>query len=269
VAFVTGAARGQGRSHALRLAEEGADIIAVDLCDQIDTVEFAMSKPEDLEETVRAVEALDRRIVAEVADVRDQGALDAVVQRGLSEFGRLDIVSANAGITGVAPTWEIKEKEWQDMLDVNLTGVWHTVKAALPSMIEAGNGGSIVLTSSLCGIQGLENVAHYTAAKHGVIGLMRTLANEVGRHKIRVNSVLPGNVATPMILNDVVYELFCPDVDNPGRADVEPINKEFTSMDVAYMEPRDISNAILWLSSDEARYVTGVALSVDAGWANK
>lgn len=269
VALITGGARGQGRSHALRLAEEGADIVVVDICDQIASHKVAMARPEDLNETVRAVEALDRRIIAEIADVRDQAALDGVVTRTLSEFGRIDIVSANAGISGVGKTWELDEVEWQDMIDVNLTGVWHTIKAVVPTMISAGNGGSIVITSSYCGIRGLENLSHYTAAKHGVIGIMRTLANELGPYGIRVNCVLPGNIATPLTLNDSLFGLFVPNKANPTREDVEPILNSWTSLDVGFLEPRDISNAVFWLSSDEARYVTGVPLSVDGGWANK
>lgn len=269
MAFITGGARGQGRSHAIRLAEEGADIVTVDICDQIASHKVAMSRPEDLEQTVKAVESLDRRIVAEIADVRDQAALDKVVKRCLTEFGPIDIVSANAGISGVGKTWELGEVEWQDMIDVNLTGVWHTVKAVIPSMIEAGRGGSIVITSSFCGIRGLENLAHYTATKHGVIGLMRTLANELGPHQIRVNCVLPGNIATPLTLNDSLFKLFAPDIEKPTREDVDPVLQQMSALDVAFLDARDISNAVFWLSSDEARYVTGVNLSVDAGWANK
>jgi (+)-trans-carveol dehydrogenase len=269
VAFVTGAARGQGRAHAVRLAQEGADVIVIDSCEDVGSINYGLASRAELDETVAAVEALGRKAVAEVADVREQAALDAVVQRGIAELGGLDIVVANAGITGAGRSWELSESEWQDMIDINLTGVWHTLKAVLPSMIEADKGGSIVLTSSLCGIRGLENVAHYTAAKHGVVGLMRSLANEVGRHKIRVNAVLPGNVATPMILNDVIYNLMRPDLEDPQREDVIPVLAGLSSMDVAYMEPEDVANAVLWLASDEARYVTAVPLSIDAGWANK
>jgi SDR family mycofactocin-dependent oxidoreductase len=269
VAFITGAARGQGRSHAVRLAEEGADIIAIDLCGPVDTVPIAMPTHEDLDETVRQVEALDRRIIAEVADVRDQAALDAVVARGVAELGRLDVVCGNAGIFTPGSTWELDEQAWQVMMDINLTGVWHTVKATVPHMIEAGNGGSIVLTSSFSGDHGIAHTAHYTAAKHGVLGIMRTLANEVGGHFIRVNAVLPCNVGTDMILNDMTYRLYRPDLENPGKEDFEELAKTLFVLPIPYVEPRDISNAVLWLSSDEARYVTGVALPVDAGWNAK
>lgn len=269
VAFVTGAARGQGRSHAIRLAQEGADIIAVDLCGPIETVPIDMPTQADLDETIRQVEALDRRIVAEVADVRDQAALDRVVARGLAELGRIDIVCGNAGIFTPGSTWELDEQTWQTMIDINLTGVWHTVKAAIPHMIEAGNGGSIVLTSSFSGQHGIAHTSHYTAAKHGVLGLMRTLANEVGSHMIRVNAVMPCNVGTDMILNDMTYRLYRPDLENPGLADFEELAKTLFILPIPYVQPVDISNAVLWLSSDEARYVTGVALPVDAGWDAK
>lgn len=269
VAFVTGAARGQGRSHAIRLAQEGADVIAVDLCGPIETVPIDMPTQADLDETIRQVEALDRRIVAEVADVRDQAALDRVVARGLAELGRIDIVCGNAGIFTPGSTWELDELTWQTMIDINLTGVWHTVKAAIPHMIEAGNGGSIVLTSSFSGQHGIAHTSHYTAAKHGVLGLMRTLANEVGSHMIRVNAVMPCNVGTDMILNDMTYRLYRPDLENPGLADFEELAKTLFILPIPYVQPVDISNAVLWLSSDEARYVTGVALPVDAGWDAK
>ena len=269
VAFITGGARGQGRSHAIRLAQEGADILLIDICDQIASHQVVMATPEDLEETVRAVEAHDRRVVAELADVRDQAALDRAVARGIDELGRLDIVSANAGISGVGKAWELEEIEWQDMIDVNLTGVWHTIKAAVPPMMARGEGGSIVITSSFCGIRAPENLAHYTATKHGVIGLMRTLANELGPAQIRVNCVLPGNIATPLTQNASLFGFFRPDLEAPGREDVESIVNGMTSLDVGFLDPVDISNAILWLASDEARYVTGVALPVDGGWANK
>jgi len=269
VAFVTGAARGQGRSHAVRLAEEGADIIAVDLCSPIETVPTTMPTREDLDETIRQIEAHDRRVVADIADVRDQSSIDAVIDRGLAEFGRVDIACGNAGIFTPGSTWELDEETWQTMIDINLTGVWHTVKAVIPHMIEADNGGSIVLTSSYSGQHGIAHTSHYTAAKHGVLGLMRTLANEVGQHMIRVNAIMPCNVGTDMILNDMTYRLYRPDLENPGRKDFEDLAKTLFILPIPYVEPIDISNAVLWLSSDEARYVTGVALPVDAGWDAK
>jgi (+)-trans-carveol dehydrogenase len=268
VAFVTGAARGQGRSHALRLAEEGADIIAVDIAGQIDSVPYKMSTPEDLAQTVKAVEALDRRIVATQADVRDYGALKGALDAGVAELGRLDIVCANAGIFSFT-TGELDEQAWRDMIDVNLTGVWHTTKAAVPHLIEGGRGGSMILTSSTAGLKGFPNFAHYVSAKHGVVGLMRTLALELAPHMIRVNSVHPTSVNTDMIQNDATYRLFAPDLENPTGEQVAPRFGEMNALPINWVEPVDISNAVLFLASDEARYITGVTLPVDAGFMVK
>jgi len=265
IAFVTGAARGQGRSHAVRLAEEGADIIAVDIASQIDTVPYPMATAEDLAQTVKEVEALDRRIVASRVDVRDYDALKAVLDDGVARLGRLDIVSANAGIVSFGRAEDLTEQTWQDMLDVNLTGVWHTVKAAIPHLRAAG-GGSIIITSSGAGLKGQANTGHYVAAKHGVVGLMKTLANELAPDLIRVNTVNPGSVDTEMIQNQGTYHLFMP--DHPGeitRAEVAPVFQGVNALPIPWMEPVDISNAVLFLASDEARYITGVALPVDAG----
>lgn len=266
VAFITGAARGQGRSHAIRLAEEGADIIAVDLTSQIESVPYAMATPDDLADTVRQVEALDRRIVATRADVRDYEATKAALDAGVSELGRLDIVSANAGIFSFGSLQELSEQAWQDMIDVNLTGPWHTAKAAIPHL-RAGGGGSIILTSSALGLAAMPNIGHYVSAKHGMVGLMRTLALELAPDMIRVNSVHPTTVNTDMIQNAAAYELFAPDLPAEERtrevlgARFETIN----ALPIPWVEPIDISNAVLWLASDESRYVTGVTLPVDAG----
>ena len=267
VAFITGAARGQGRSHAIRLAEEGADIIAVDLCAQVGTVPYPMATPDDLAQTVKDVEALDRRIVARQADVRDAAALAAVVEEGVAELGgRLDIVSANAGIASTdASTTDISEQSWADMIDINLTGVWHTAKAAVPHMVAAGNGGAIVLTSSAAGLMAHPGIGHYVAAKHGVVGLMRTLALELAPHMIRVNSIHPTQVDTDMIQNETIWRLFSPDDPNPSRDAFAPVSQEMNALPIPWVEPRDISNALLFLASDEARYITGVPLPVDAG----
>jgi SDR family mycofactocin-dependent oxidoreductase len=220
VALVTGAARGQGRAICTRLAEDGADIIAVDALTDVATVQYAMAKPADLAETVRLVEATGQRIVWRQADVRDFAALQSTIDDGVGQLGRLDIVCANAGIASFGPTWELSEETWQDTIDINLSGVWHTVKAAVPAMIEADRGGAIVITSSTAGLKGMANIAHYTAAKHGLVGLMRTLANEVAPHRIRVNTVHPTNVATDMILNDSTFRLFRPDIANPTQDDM-------------------------------------------------
>jgi SDR family mycofactocin-dependent oxidoreductase len=268
VAFITGAARGQGRSHAIRLAEEGADIIAVDICQQLDTVPYAMATPDDLAETVKRVEALDRRIVATQADVRDYGALKGALDAGVAELGRLDIVCANAGIFSFS-TEELDERMWKDMIDVNLTGVWHTTRAAVPHLVEGGRGGSIILTSSTAGLMGFPNFAHYVSAKHGVVGLMRTLALELAPHMIRVNSVHPTSVDTDMIQNKATYDLFAPDLENPTREQVGERFQALNALPIMWVEPRDISNAVLFLASDEARYITGVTLPVDAGSTQK
>jgi SDR family mycofactocin-dependent oxidoreductase len=269
VAFVTGAARGQSRSHAVRLAEEGADIIAVDICKQIDTVPMPLASSEDLAETVKQVEALDRRIVATQADVRDYGALKAALDEGVAQLGRLDIVVANAGIASFAPADELTEETWQDMLDVNLTGVWHTCKAAIPHLKAGGNGGSIVLTSSAAGLKAYGNLAHYVSAKHGVVGLMRTLAQELAPHMIRVNSIHPTTVKTPMMMSEATLRLFVPDADNPTEDDLAPITQAMNALSIPWVEPVDISNAVLFLASEEARYITGVPLPVDAGTLTK
>ena len=269
VALITGAARGQGRSHALRLASEGAQIIAVDLCQQIDSVPYPLATEDDLQQTAKLIEELDQRVVATQADVRDSAQLDAAVQMGLSEFGQIDIVVANAGINSLAYAWEITDEAWQDMLDVNLTGVWRTVKATLPSMIERGEGGSIVMTSSIFGLSGSAQLAHYAAAKHGVVGLMRSLVNELSTHRIRANCVCPTTVDTDMCQNDMTYKVFCPDLEHPTKEDTAARMLNSNALQVPWVDPIDISNAVLYLSSDEARYVTGVALPVDAGFLTK
>jgi (+)-trans-carveol dehydrogenase len=266
VAFITGAARGQGRSHAIRLAQEGADIIAVDLAGQIGSVPYAMATPDDLAETVKEVEALDRRIVATQADVRDYAAVKAALDGGVAQLGHLDIVSANAGIFSFGPLDQLSETEWQDMIDVNLTGVWHAAKAAIPHLRAAG-GGSMILTSSGLGLEGMPNVGHYVAAKHGIVGLMRTLALELAPDMIRVNSLHPTTVNTDMIQNAATYELFASDLPEAERTP-EVVSERFQSINalpIPWVEPVDISNAVLWLASDEARYVTGVTLPIDAG----
>ncbi|MBO0849506.1 MAG: mycofactocin-coupled SDR family oxidoreductase [Pseudonocardia sp.] len=271
VALVTGAARGQGRSHALRLAEEGAEIVAVDLCAQIDTVPYGMSRPEDLAETAKRIEELDRRVVTQEADVRDGGSLEAAVSAGLSEFGHIDVVCANAGIFSYAPTWEMTDQMWEDMLAVNVTGVWKTLRAALPSMIERGQGGSLVLTSSTAGLRGFANMVHYTAAKHGVVGIMRTMVQEVSQYNIRCNTVHPTAVDTDMIQNKPMYQLFLPDA-KPEELTRENYGAAFQALHTMphpWVEARDISNAVLWLASDESRYVTGQTIAVDLGFLEK
>lgn len=264
VALITGAARGQGRAHALRLAEEGADIIAVDSCVSYATVPYAGATDADLAETAKQVEDLDRRVLTHTADVRDLGRLQEIVTEGVSEFGRLDIVCANAGIASFAPAWEITEDVWDEMIAVNLTGVWKTLRATVPTMIEQGTGGSIILTSSIAGLQAFANLAHYTAAKHGVTGLMRTFAVELAAHRIRVNSVHPTVVDTDMVNNAPMYKLFL-GVDGLGRDEAKEGLKAINAIPIPWVESVDISNAVLWLACDESRYVTGTTQVIDAG----
>jgi SDR family mycofactocin-dependent oxidoreductase len=265
VAFITGAARGQGRSHAVGLAREGADIIAVDVCKQVETVAYATATPEDLAETVRQVEALDRRIVSTEVDVRDFAGLKAAVDDGVAQLGRLDIVLANAGISSPASTLEMDEETWQTMIDVNLTGQWKTVKAAVPHIIAGGRGGSVVITSSLAAIFSNGNIAHYAAAKAGLVMLMKVMAKELASQRIRVNTIHPTTVATEMILNDPIFRLFRPDLENPNRADFEQAALTLNKLPIPAVESVDISNAVLYLVSDDGRYVTGTTHVVDAG----
>ncbi|GAA3238311.1 mycofactocin-coupled SDR family oxidoreductase [Pseudonocardia petroleophila] len=263
VVLITGAGRGQGRSDAVRFAEEGADIVALDVCHDLDTVPYPLATSADLAETVKEVESRDRRILSFEADTRDYGRLEAVVDETVSEFGRIDIVVANAGICTAAPIWELTQETWKEMIDVNLTGVFNPVRAALPTIMAQGPGGAIVLTSSAAGLNAFPNMGHYTAAKHGVTGLMRSLAVELAPHGIRANSVHPTTVDTPMVQNPAFWALL-------GAQDAEGAQPGFRSLNalrVPYVEAVDISNAVLYLASEEARYVTGVALPVDAGGA--
>ncbi|MDT7639582.1 MAG: (-)-trans-carveol dehydrogenase [Pseudonocardiales bacterium] len=262
VALITGAARGQGRSHAVRLAEEGADIIALDVCA---AVEHNMTPPataEDLAATVKAVEELDRRILAIEGDVRSQAELDDAVARGIAEFGHIDIVSANAGVINYGLSETITEEQWQTVLDVNLTGVWRTVKAVIPHL---GPGASIVITSSIGGLKGAPGVGPYISAKHGVVGLMKNLAHELSPRGIRVNVIAPSNVNTDMLINDFTRASFLPGDPEPTLAKFEAVAKTMHVMDLGWVEPRDVSNALLFLASDEARFITGISLPVDAG----
>jgi len=266
VAFVSGAARGQGRAHAVRLAEEGADIIAVDLCQDIDSVGYGLASEADLKETARQVEALGRRVVTAQADVRDPGALRAALDAAVGELGRLDIVVANAGIVSAGSTDELSEEAWRDMIDVNLSGVYYTARAAVPHVRAAGNGGSIILTSSALGIRAMAYLPHYVAAKAGVIGLMRSMALELAPEQIRVNTVNPSIVDTAMIHNPSTYAMFLPDAENPSRDDASEVFSTLNPMPTPWIDSSDVSNAVLFLASDEARYVTGLEMKIDAGF---
>jgi SDR family mycofactocin-dependent oxidoreductase len=267
VAFITGAARGQGRAEAVRLAKEGADIIAIDIAAAVETNIAAPATPEDLAETVRMVEQLDRRIYSAQADVRDYDKLKFVLDEGVAELGRLDIVIANAGMWSYGLAHELTEEAWQTVIDVDLTGVWHTMKAVIPILKQQGTGGSIILTSSALGLMASPNVAHYVAAKHGVVGLMRTLALELASDNIRVNTVNPTSVNTDLIQNAPTYELFAPDLAPADRTReaIVPRFAALTPMNIPWVEADDVANAVAWLASDDARYVTGITLPVDAG----
>lgn len=264
VALITGAARGQGRSHAVTLAGEGADIIAVDTDEPIGSINYDVATTEDLQQTVAEVEKLDRRCIAVTGDVRSSDDLDKAVERGISELGQIDILSANAGIHGMAPLWELTDEQWQDMLDVNLTGVWRTLKAVAPHMIERKSG-AIVLTSSINGLEGGKDYAHYVSSKHGVIGLMRTAALELGPHRIRVNAVCPGVIDTPMTNTQDVYDMMA---GEPGgnRQNFEEGATHYGIIEgQGALPPSVISEAILWLVSDAGASVTGQAIPVDSG----
>jgi SDR family mycofactocin-dependent oxidoreductase len=258
VVVVTGAARGTGRVHCHRFADEGSDVIAVD----------AAGVADELHGTATQVRDRGRRCVAATADVRDAEAMSAAIDAAVGELGRLDVVVANAGVhTAGAPVWELSEETWQNTLDINLTGVWHTVKSAVPHI--GDDGGSVVIIRSTNGLRGTANTAHYTASKHALVGLARTLANELGPQRIRVNTVHPGAVGTAMVLNDATFRRLCPDVPNPTAADAAEVLKARNLLPVGWVEPVDIANAVVFLASDEGRYITGTQLVVDAGLTQK
>jgi SDR family mycofactocin-dependent oxidoreductase len=269
VALITGAARGQGRSHALRLADEGADIIALDVCSQIDTVPYPMADSDDLVTTVDLIKSRGRRVVADEVDVRDLRGLEAAVAAGVSELGRLDIVVANAGtLNDTAPLWEITEQQFQDQIDVNLTGVWKTIKATVPSMLKQNQGGVIILISSISGLTVELNVGHYAASKHGVNGLMRTLSGELAPFGIRVNSINPTNVNTAMINNPRYNRLFAGGMDGATQDDALEALTAMHALPVPFLEPIDVSNAVVYLASEDGRFVTGTTHVIDAGAMN-
>ena len=258
VVVVTGAAKGTGRVHCERFADEGADVIALD----------AEAAADELRSTAMEVENRGRRCATGLADVSELEAMTAAIDDGAAELGRLDVVVANAGVhLPGAPAWELDPQVWQRTLDINLTGVWHTVRASVPHMVN--RGGSVVIISSTSGLRGLPNTAHYTASKHAVVGLARTLANELGPRGIRVNTVHPGPVATPMVLDEATFRRLRPDLDNPTAADAAEVLQARNLLPVPWVEPVDIANAVLFLASDAARYITGTQLVVDAGLTQK
>lgn len=269
VALVTGAARGQGRSHALRLAEEGADIIALDVCRQIETVPYPMATSDDLATTVDLVKSRDRRVFAAEVDVRDLAGMQAAVQAAVSELGRLDIVVANAGtLNDTATLWELTEKQFQDQIDVNLTGVWKTIKATVPTLLRQNEGGVFILISSIAGLTVELNVGHYAASKHGVNGLMRTLSGELAPYGIRVNSINPTNVNTLMIDNPRFNRLFTGGNEGATQQDAIGAMTAMHALPVPFLEPIDVSNAVVYLASEDGRYITGTAHVLDAGALN-
>jgi len=269
VAFITGLARGQGRSHALTLAREGADIIGLDLCGEIESTTYPGSTPADLEETERLLKETGCRAVLSQADVRDYEQVEAAFARGLEQLGRVDIIIPNAGICAGGKTWEISTDAWREMVDINLTGAWHAVKAAVPTLISQGQGGSVVFIGSTEALKGAENMSSYAASKHAITGLMTCLARELGQYNIRVNSVNPTCVDTNMIQNPYVWGLFQQDNPNPTRESVEGAFTNTHILPVPWMEPVDVSRAILYLVGESGRYITASKLTIDAGFIVK
>ncbi|MGV0794066.1 mycofactocin-coupled SDR family oxidoreductase [Mycolicibacterium sp. XJ1819] len=263
VAFVTGVARGQGRSHAVRLAEEGADIIGIDVCESVDTVPYPGATKGDLEETRRLIEKTGRRSALSVADVRNYGEVAAALNEGVVQLGPPNVVVANAGIFSYAPADNMPDDVWLEMIGVNLTGVWWTCRAAMPHLIAADAGGSIIMISSRVGYaSGSPNLVHYSAAKAGVVGLMKSLSVELAPHRIRVNTVNPTNCDTLMLRNEAMMQLFFPDNSDATEQDFADACQATHNLPIPWVDPVDVSNAVLYLASDESRYVTGVSLSV-------
>ncbi len=266
VALVTGAARGMGRAHAVRLAKAGADVLVCDVSEDDERIAYPLARASELEETAELVRAEGRTAISAIADIRSAEQLEALVRRGESELGGVDILVANAGVTGYALAHEMDEAEWDLMVDVNLKGAWLSARAVIPGMIERGRGGSLIFISSGLGLKGMAEASHYAAAKHGVVGLMRSLALELAPHFIRANTVHPAGTNTPMAHNEMHYRRAAPDKENPTLEDAIPMFRSIAAMPIDWTEPVDIANAVAWLASDEARYITGITLSVDAGW---
>ncbi|MBU8808165.1 mycofactocin-coupled SDR family oxidoreductase [Mycolicibacterium goodii] len=265
VVFVSGAGRGQGRSHAIRFAQEGADVIAVDICRPISTSAIPLATEDDLAETADAIRAMGRRVFTANADVRNADELESAVAEGVDRLGRLDIVCSNAGLESFGPALELSEQSWKDNVGVNLTGAWQVCKATIPHVIAGGRGGSVVIIGSSSGIRPRAYSAHYNSAKAGLIGLTKSLAVELGPSNIRVNSVHPGGVRTEMITNEKVIRLFVPEQDDPPQEVVRERFQAINVLPIPWIEPEDVTNAVVFLASDQARFVTGVALPVDAG----
>ena len=265
VALITGAARGQGRSHAVLAAEEGADIIALDICGQIETVPYPMATVDDLRTTEQLVEKTGSRVIGVQADVRDFDELRSAIDDAVGQLGSLDLVAVNAGIASPAALLDNNAQSWRDTIDTNLTGAFHTIKAAVPHIVAGGRGGSIVLTSSSLALKPAPNLVDYIVTKHGQVGLMKSAALELAALNIRVNSVHPSTVDTPMIQNPAFRKLFVPNVESPTSEDMAAVTRHFHALPIEWVESQDISNAVVFLFSDEARYITGVQLPVDGG----
>jgi SDR family mycofactocin-dependent oxidoreductase len=271
VAMVTGAARGMGRAHAVALAREGARVLVCDVgpSTELASVAYDLAREDELEETASAVRALGGEVIARPADVRSEAELLALVDAGLERWGRVDIMVANAGITGYAPAHRLTEEAWDEILDVNLKGAWLSAKVVIPTLIEQGDGGSLIFISSGLGLKGLPEAGHYAAAKHGVVGLMRSLALELAPHFIRCNTIHPAGTNTPMAHNRMHYARFAGGREDATLAEVIEVYESIAALPIPWTEPEDIANAVVWLASEEARYVTGVCLPVDGGWSAK
>jgi SDR family mycofactocin-dependent oxidoreductase len=269
VAFITGAARGQGRAHAIRLASEGADIIAIDICAPIsETITYPMATSEELAETVRAVEATGRKVLAREVDIRDLIALQQVVADGVEQFGRLDILVANAGVLSWGRIWEMSEEQWDTVIDVNLNGTWRTIRAVVPAMIEAGNGGSIIIVSSSAGLKATPGNAHYSASKHGLTALTNSLALEAGEFGIRVNSIHPYSIETPMVEKDAMMAIFAkyPSyLHSFAPMPYHPVNHDGKKGLQEFMTPDDVADVVAWLAGDGSTTISGSQIAVDRG----
>ncbi|MDV6211812.1 mycofactocin-coupled SDR family oxidoreductase [Rhodococcus erythropolis] len=266
VALVTGAARGQGRSHATFLAEAGADVIVLDICRQIETVPYPTATAEDLDETVALVEKYDRRAYRIECDVRDPAALTNSLDKAVVDLGRLDIAVLNAGVCEITPAESITPEQWNTVIGTNLSGAFFAAQAAMKHIVGGKRGGSMVFVGSASTLTPVESMVHYIASKHGVVGVAKALAKELARHQIRVNVVHPTNCDTPMIQNSMIYDLFAPDVDQPNRDSVEPVFKTLAALDTPWVDPADISRAVLYLVGESGRYVTGTQLEITAGY---
>jgi SDR family mycofactocin-dependent oxidoreductase len=271
VALITGAARGQGRAHAIRLADDGADIIAIDICRPIsDTITYPLATPEELADTVRAVEATGRKALAREVDIRDLAALQQVVADGIEQFGRLDILVANAGVLSWGRLFEMSEEQWEAVIDVNLNGTWKTIRAAVPAMIEAGNGGSIIIVSSSAGLKATPGNGHYSASKHGLVALTNALAIEVGEFGIRVNSIHPYSIETPMVEKEAMMELFSkyPNyIHSFSPMPYRPVNHQGKKGLQEFMAPEEVSDVVAWLAGDGSGTISGSQIAVDRGTA--